>query len=306
MVAAGLAGWWFWPQAAAPVPPATVVDAEISPPPQALALPLDTTPARQPAAAPPTVPLLDEAAIAAHRADRPVLLRLAENPRIFVLDFPDLASQGAALNRVAAFVEKAGTPRDRVLTEAEMQVVLARQGERADHYYYGHDYRGSDLARFFAFAARDGVALTAGEAWVAEQLRLAQQWERTGEVALISIVAPGGDVDTAARRTTLRHEIGHGHDFTLPFYGAHVRRTWHEALTEQERAAFRTFLGREGYDTGNDDLMAAEMQAYLLFTPDRRFFSPDMAGLSEDKAEDLRDMLRDRATFDGGLPIDPS
>jgi len=249
--------------------------------------------------------MLDEAAIAAHRADQPVLLRLAENPRIFVLDFPDLASQGAALNRVAAFVEKAGTPRDRVLTETEMRVVLARQGEQADHYYYGHDYRGSDLARFFAYAARDGVVLTAGEAWVAEQLRLARRWEPTGEVALISIVAPGGDVDAAARRTTLRHEIGHGHDFTLPFYGAHVRRTWHEALTEQERTAFRTFLGREGYDTSNDDLMAAEMQAYLLFTPDRRFFSPEMAGLSEDKADDLRDMLRDRATFDGGLPIDP-
>ncbi|MFB9971217.1 hypothetical protein ACFFMP_14910 [Pseudoroseomonas cervicalis] len=275
------------------------------PAPPILTLPLEPgwPPPRQPAAA--DIPLLDEAGIAAHRATAPRMLRLAENPRIFVLDFPDLASQGAALNRIAALVEKAGAPRDRVLTEAELRALLARTGQRAESYYYGHDYRGGDVARFLALAARDGIALTPGEQWVAEQYALARRAEPAGEIALLSIVAPGGPVDAAARRTTLRHEIGHGHDFTLPFYAAHVRRVWREQLVEAEREAFRRFLGREGYDTRNDDLMAGEMQAYLLFTPDRRFFRASLLGLGEAQLENLRATLRDGAFFEG-LPLDPA
>ena len=37
------------------------------------------------------------------------VFRLADNPRILVLDFASLHEQGEMLNRVAAFVEKAGT-----------------------------------------------------------------------------------------------------------------------------------------------------------------------------------------------------
>ncbi|WP_160000723.1 hypothetical protein [Roseomonas sp. 18066] len=304
-LALGLGGFlYLGREAPAPVPVAAAPPVADAPP--VLRLPLDHAPPPRAAGAPRAAPpLLREAEIAAHRPQRPTLLRLVENPRIFVLDFPDLASQGAALNRIAALVEKAATPRDRVLTEAELAAVLARSGERADSYYYGHDYRGADLARFFALAARDGIALNASEQWVAGQLAAARHAEPSGEIALISIVAPGGAVDEAARRTTLRHEIGHGHDFTLPFYAAHVRRVWAERLAESERAGFRAFLAREGYDTRNADLMAGEMQAYLLFTPDARFFDPRMAGLTAPQAENLRAMLRDGGTFQG-LPLDPA
>lgn len=286
------------PAPATPAPPAALPE----PPPPILTLPLEQGGPLRPPAVLPDIPLLDEAGIAAHRATAPRLLRLAENPRIFVLDFPDLASQGAALNRIAALVEKAGAPRDRVLAEAELRALLARTGQRAESYYYGHDYRGSDVARFLALAARDGVPLNPGEQWVAEQYALARRAEPVGEIALLSIVAPGGPVDMAARRTTLRHEIGHGHDFTLPFYAAHVRRVWQEQLVEAERDAFRRFLGREGYDTRNDDLMASEMQAYLLFTPDRRFFRAGLLGLGEAQLENLRETLRAGAFFEG-LPL---
>ncbi|WP_419897446.1 hypothetical protein [Roseomonas sp. USHLN139] len=318
-MALGLGGWLLLGRdvapAPVPVPIAAAPTAPTAPPPAAapaealppvLRLPLDDAPPPRapgpPRAAP---PLLREAEIAAHRPQRPTLLRLVENPRIFVLDFPDLASQGAALNRIAALVEKAATPRDRVLTEAELAAVLARSGERAETFYYGHDYRGSDLVRFFALAARDRITLNAAEQWVTEQLAAARHAEPSGEIALISIVAPGGAVDEAARRTTLRHEIGHGHDFTLPFYAAHVRRVWSERLVESERAGFRAFLAREGYDTRNADLMAGEMQAYLLFTPDARFFSPRMANLTPVQADNLRAMLLEGASFQG-LPLDPA
>jgi hypothetical protein len=34
------------------------------------------------------------------------------------------------------------------------------------------------------------------------------------------------------------------------------------------------FLAEEGYDTSESDLVRNEMQAYLIFTPDPRFFRP--------------------------------
>ena len=91
------------------------------------------------------------------------IFRLADNPRILVLDFPSLAEQGRMLNRVAALIEKAGLPRDRVLNDAELDAAIAARGETAETFYFGHNYRATDLAKFFALAARDGVALNQAE-----------------------------------------------------------------------------------------------------------------------------------------------
>jgi hypothetical protein len=62
----------------------------------------------------------------------------------------------------------------------------------------------------------------------------------------------------------------------------------------------RHFLARDGYDTRQEDLMANEAMAYLLYTPDRRFFDPlrDL-GWSESQALRLRSMLR------AGAPPEP-
>src|SRR6185437_6671916 len=51
-------------------------------------------------------------------ADQPAgltVFRLAENPKIVVLDFASLREQGLMLNRVAALIEKAKLPHDRLL-----------------------------------------------------------------------------------------------------------------------------------------------------------------------------------------------
>jgi hypothetical protein len=243
----------------------------------------------------PGPPLLAEAEIVAHRASTPVLLRLRENPLVFVMDFPNLAAQGAALNRVAALVEKAGMPRDRVVTEEELAAAIARNGDTAETYYYGHDYRGSALERFFALAARDGLSLTPEEAWVRDQLALARRQAPDGEVALISLAAEGGLMDAATRAAILRHEIGHGHYFTLPAYAEHVRQVWQTGLGDPERAAFRRFLASEGYDPEDEDLMMNEAQAYLLHTPDPRFFSAAQLGMEEASLDRLRGLMREGA-----------
>ena len=244
----------------------------------------------------PAIALASEAELAALLPERPLLRRLAENPRVFVLVFPDLALQGAALNRAAALIEKAGLPRDRLLEPAELAAVIARAGDTAATWFLGHDYRGEDLARFFALAERDRVALGEAELWVRDQLALAVAAAGPGPLALVSIAGPGPQMDAAMRATVLRHEIGHGHYFTTPGFAAHVREVWQGRFSAAERAAFRDFLGREGYETSNDELMANETMAYLLFTPDARFFAPAMVGLDAPAVERLRGLLRD------GLP----
>jgi hypothetical protein len=277
-IGAAMAATWAW-MGAAPAPPPV-------PPPLAPV-----------AALAPAVPLLAEAELLALAPDRPSLLRLRENPGVFVLLFPDLATQGAAMNRAAALVEKAGLPRDRLLDGAELAAAIARSGDTAETWYLGHDYRSADLARFFALAERDRVALTEAEQWLREQFATAAALAGPVPFALVSAANPGGPMDAEMRRAVLRHEIGHGHYFTLPGFAEHVQAAWRHGFSEAERAAYRAFLGREGYDTGNDELMANEAMAYTLFTPDPRLFSPGAVGLPPAAVERLRALLR------SGLPL---
>ena len=82
------------------------------------------------------------------------MFRFAANPRILVLDFASLREQGMMLNRVAALVEKAGLPHDRVLTDSELDQAIHAQGDTVETFYYGHDYSAAALVRFFALADR--------------------------------------------------------------------------------------------------------------------------------------------------------
>ena len=138
LLAAGGAGWLLWPHPA-PIPP---------PQPPA---PVAAVPARPPAF---QIETATEHQILDHIAVGLTVFRFAANPRILVLDFASLHEQGLMLNRVAALVEKAGLPRDRVLTDAELTAAIAASGDTIDTYYYGHDYSAAALARFFALADR--------------------------------------------------------------------------------------------------------------------------------------------------------
>ena len=217
----------------------------------------------------------DEAQIRMNVPSALTVFRFAPNPLILVLDFPTLAEQGRMLNRVAALVEKSGVPHDRVLSDSELAEAIRSSGTTADTYYYGHDYPASAIQHFFELADRDKVVLNADE----QQLRrLAAQaiGEPLGFGALISIVRadPANDIDPSARAAILHHELAHGEYFTNAVYARYVGTIWRDVMTPDERAIFRTYLGTEGYDTAIEDLMINEMQAYLMHTPDVRFFDP--------------------------------
>jgi hypothetical protein len=255
------------------------------------------SPAHQ-AAAGLDVPLADEAAILAARAPDMLVFRFRDAPAVLVLSFPSLSQQGDMLDRLAAFVEKAGLPRDRVLADAELDAAIRQAGDTRETYYYGHDYRAADAARFFVTADRDGIELNAEEARLRGLLKQAGMLTPNAAGALISIPpeVSSQQIDATSRATFLHHELSHGVFFTDPAYAAYARNFWQTVLNDTQRDGFRRFLGNEGYDTANEDLMLNEAQAYLVHTNDKRYFLPDRAGLSEAEAARLRE------TFVRGMP----
>jgi hypothetical protein len=225
--------------------------------------------------------LADEAALLAAPTDTLSLWRFSDDPQIFVAIFPSLHGQAMALNRVAAFVERPGVPRDHVLNDTALAAAMGHTATMFDTYYYGHDYRGADLARFYAIADRDGAALNGEERALRARLTQAGFFAGAAPTALITLPPHGeGLLDPSARATILDHELSHGAYFTDPAYAAYVEAFW-TGLTAPERAAFRQFLDGEGYDGGNDDLIRNETQAYLVFTADPRMFDPGRIGVPE-------------------------
>jgi len=235
----------------------------------------------------PPFPTTTEAQIDAAEPCAIEVSHFALSPAVTVIDFPDLTTQGMTLDRVAAFVEKAGVPHDRVLDDAGLAAAIAADGDTVANYYYGHDYQAADLARFFALASQEGIALNQYELWL-QKLLVQLDWLRPGAVgAIITVPAEGGILTADMRPVILHHEISHGAFYTVPAYRAYAESFWY-SLNDEQRAGFTGFLGREGYNTANTELMLNETQAYLIFTRDPRFFAGSAVGMSEDQINALR------------------
>ena len=240
------------------------------------------------APAPPVVegpPLATEADILARAPTEPEAYRFAPQPDIVIVQFPDLGTQAAALNRAAALVEKAGFPRDRVLEDAELERRIRGLGEDPARFYYGHDYRIADLHRFFTLARQQHVALTPEEQSLERQL---QTWQAG---AILTLVRQNEVLDRQARAVILRHELSHGLYFTNAAYAAYAQAFWDHTLAPSEQAGFRRFLAADGYDILQADLVTNEMQAYLMHTTDERFFNADAVGIAPARLAQLRGLF---------------
>ena len=251
-------------------------------------------------------PALDEPALLAETVATATAHPFALAPAVLVLLYPSLHSQALAMNRVGAFVEKAGLPRDKVLDDAALDDAVQASGDSFDTYYLGHDYKAADLARFFTTAAQGRVTLRPEERALQATLQANGMLApgATGAVITLPPLTSDANVDATARATILRHELSHGVYFTDSAYAAATTRFWNQSMSAAQRTAFRTMLGHEGYDTSNEDLMRNEMQAYLAHTADPRFFNPASLGLPAAEIAALRQSfvasmpagwLRDRA-----------
>ena len=251
-------------------------------------------------------PLASEAEILRDSPSELAVYRFASQPNVVVLQFPSLSEQALTLNRVAALLEKSGYPREQVLPRAEIDARIVAGGATPDDFYYGHDYRSADLLRFFRLAT-DLNAQEQGLLRLTEKLGWGEPGAAGALVTLVRQSAGNASLDANGRAAILRHELSHGVYFTTPDYAAYCEHFWHDTLTPDERDKFAAFLGREGYDTALPDLVTNEMQAYLMHTPDRRFFSPAELGIPQQRVAELRQVflvgmppswLRDLTTAD--------
>ncbi len=272
VVGSGIGGWLLWPRNGPSVRPV----------PASRLTPSAPSPSRF------HLEAADEATILAHDAAQLTVFRFARKPDIIVLDFPSLRMQGEMLNRIASLIEKANLPRDRVLTDAELAAAIRAQGDTVETYYYGHDYSAASLAFFFATADRQHIALGAQEDRLRALVEQLGWFAPKAPGALISVPRVSATISETMRATMLHHELSHGEFFTNPAYAAYVRWFWLTALTEEERAAVRRFLGSLDYDTAEEELMYNEMQAYLMFTYDPHFFLPANVAMTAERCRQLQ------------------
>jgi hypothetical protein len=243
----------------------------------------------------------------------PKLYRFRSNPRIYVLDFPSLHQQALTLNRVASLFEKMGMPENRVIHQGELDEYFKTNHLNPDTFYFGHNYRATNLAEFFNMVNRDNIHLNPEERRFLQMLvdlRVLVQQRGVYKVpdpplVILTITQLQKDnpatpeldfVDMSMRCTVLRHELSHGEFATNPLYRKLTRDFWRQTLTNADRAAFRAFLLSKGYNDKDDELMANETQAYLMHSPNPRAFSAERAGLTQARVDELRKKFLEHAS----------
>ena len=320
LLVVGLVAFWLWPRgpAAEPALPLAGAPPAPAPVPKLLAKILPTPTVTQASAVVPVpVPVMTLSELLATQTTGWRQARLRELPAVLAIEFPDLAEQGAAMNRIAALLEKAGAPRDRVLGDAELAALIKRSGDNSQTFYQGHDYDSAGLARFFARVTSQRLKLNASEERLRRELLAGGVLQADGAVlkpagdapqALITFTSTQPDdpktpfdeaVDAVRRESVLRHEASHGRFYTQPSYREHCHKFWREAFNDAQRERFRVFLAGAGYNRDDEELMINEAQAFLLHTPDARAFTEGSIGASAGELEALR------ARFWRTLPAEP-
>jgi hypothetical protein len=229
------------------------------------------------------------------------------NADVVAVRFPSLTEQARAMNRLAAFAEKASAPRDRVLNDTELSAVIAREGDSPETFYLGHDYRITKIVHFFNQVQRQQLVLQPQEQRLAATLvdagyiKKSVSYEAVAETkALITVsrMTPSdfqllklAANDRVLSAAVLEHEISHGEFLTRPSYHQQCWLFWQSVLTENERTKWRVLLKDMGYDSGNEELLVNEMQALLMHTPDARFFSAAHLSVSD------QELARQRVRF---------
>jgi len=242
------------------------------------------------------------------RADTLKVWNFAENPKIFVFDFPGLTFQGRTFNRVMQFTEQAqaNTGYPKVLTNEEITQYMESLRRTQANFAFGHDLLVSELAQFYNLADRDKVELFPEELALRDFLveqGLMKLWRGFYQamqpgVVILSIPqtqpkkADEPQVNDLARRAIFTHEVSHGEYYTNQYYATYCRKFWSESLNDAQREAFINLFKKYNYAVTLDELVVNEMQAYLMFTPDPNSFSARKLGITDGELESMREMFR--------------
>jgi hypothetical protein len=207
-------------------------------------------------------------------------------PEVVIMDFRDYATQDAYLKRLAFFVEKKGFAGS-----------LAQDHEIADlHGWNAHDYRARDLARFFNEAAHAKFPLNEKELalrqFLIDRKILGKKGSgfEAGEGVLLSISRESASY---LRHSLLTHESSHAIFFVDDEYRAFSTGLY-ASMDRAERWFWILFFGWMHYDTSSPELMANEMQAYLLQQPLKsagKYFTSTLVGRMLETNPELEESL---------------
>lgn len=228
---------------------------------------------------------------------------LQGSDRTLVLDFVNVRTQARMLGRIVLFVERHGTPKTRIMTVAEVQKWLTQNGTRLELLTAGNNLRASEIARFFNTAHYQGEPLTLDEQrlhdWLLQMkvLRDSANGVMASEPEAILLSIPqasqvaGCDACTismAQRKAILEHELAHARFTSDMPYQHYALWFWSHGMDLVTRSKFMHFLRTRGYDTGNRELMANEMQAFLMHTHDPAMFNAKAIDLTDAQLQDVR------------------
>ena len=197
----------------------------------------------------------------------PALFRWREHPTVYLLEFEDRGHQSRAMNRLAAFAEKKGS-RGKILDDAALGAFIRATGAEPDDFYWAHDYRAADLARFFEAARRherEGLrTLNSDEMDLERLLRANQLLPTQKEDPTKVLLTVPRSFPPQVRTLLLVHELRHALYFTQPDYRRRCDRVWEQALDPLDRQAITLSLSLLEYDPVDAFLIRNEFQAFLL------------------------------------------
>ena len=242
------------------------------------------------------------------KTEKTVIWNLEENQNVFIFDFPNLSTQGRTFNRITQFTEQTqsnqGYPR--VLSNNEIEKYIESLRRNQANFAFGHDVLVNELVQFFNLADRDKIELHPEEIILRDFLikqGLIKIWRNfyqaiKPEIVILSIPqtqlkkADEPTINELARFTIFSHEIAHGEYYSNPYYSNYCRQFWSKSLSDSQRQAFIDFFKKYNYDTNNAELVVNEMQAYLIFTPDKNSFNAKKLGVSDEELESMRSIFQ--------------
>ncbi len=240
--------------------------------------------------------------------------RLADNPRVIVLDMPDIRDQGLMFGRLVLFIERNNAPKTRLMLIPEVQGWLKQTKATLESLTVGNNLRASEFARFFNTARFQAEALTIDERrlydWLTAWNVLREDPNGVSAVMPEQVVISfpqassiagcnGCSVTQAQREAIAKHELAHAKLATDLPYQHYCEWFWSQGLTPVLREKFTRFLASRGYDPNNRELLANEAQAFLMHTPDPTMFSAQLLGITEAELQAMRNL------FESGLPPRP-
>ncbi len=237
-----------------------------------------------------------------------VVASLNHDNRVLVLEVPDMRAQGLMFGRIVLFVETALAPKTEVIRRDNLANWLNTQKMRQESITAGNNLRAAELARFFNSVVLQKDSLSAEEAllrdWLiawnvlspnGQAVKVVQPEQILITTPAVSTVSgcPACTISAATRDAIFEHELAHARYFCDSAYRDYALWFWSHGMDYAIRERFTGFLRLRGYDISIKELLANEMQAFLMHTKEPDLFSAVALGIGRDGLLSLRTRYAD-------------